>query len=170
MTDTQLMDRPVWRSLLRPLVVAIVFFTIGASVGYYTGYYTVPASAKNIIKELRADRDRLTAERFALQKENFDLKQQRDNLNKKLEAILPSANEYNIKPNESQIFPLGQFTVGLVGTPGNQVIGLNINGKTHQAKAGDIFDVAMTCRVQVVSFSVLDANAIVNASCTETKR
>jgi hypothetical protein len=168
-TDTQVTDRPVWRSLLRPLV-AIVFFTIGASVGYYTGYWVVPPSAQNIIKELRADRDKLTTQRFALQKENFDLKEQRDKLNKKLEAIVPSANEYNIKPNESQIFPLGHFTVGLVGTPGNQVIGLNINGETHQAQAGDIFDVAMTCRVQVVSFSVIDANATVNASCTETKR
>jgi hypothetical protein len=169
-TDTQVTDRPVWRSLRRPLVVAIVFFTIGVSAGYYEGYYMVPPSAQNIVKELRADKDRLTTERFALQKQIFELREQRDKVNNKLEAIMPSPNIYRIKPNESQIVPIGRLTVGLVGTPGNQSIELNINDKKYRAQAGDIYDIAMACRVEVVSFSVLDANVMVSASCTETRR
>ena len=148
------------------LVVAIVCFTLGAS----TTYNIVPGGAQNIIRKLTADKDRLTAEKIALEKQTFELRGQLDKVNKKLEAIMPSPNLYKIKPNESQTVPIGRLTVGLVGTPGNQSIELNVNDKKYRAQAGDITDIAMTCRVEVVSFSVIDANVIVNASCTETKR
>jgi hypothetical protein len=82
----------------------------------------------------------------------------------------PSPNVYKIKPNESQTLPIGRLTVGFVGTPGNQSVELNINDKKYRAQAGDINDIAMTCRVEVMSFNMIDANVIVNASCTETKR
>jgi hypothetical protein len=165
-TDTP--DHLVWTSLRRffgvILVVAIVCFTLGVS----TGYHMVPVGARNIIKDLTADKDRLSAEKISLEKQTLELREQLDKDNKKLEAIIPSPNVYKIKPNESQIVPIGHLTVGLVGTPGNQSVELNINDKKYRAHAGDINDIAVTCRVEVVSFNVVDANVIVNASCTET--
>jgi hypothetical protein len=148
------------------LVVAIVCFTLG----YTFGYRVVPPEAQNILKKLTADKDRLTAEKIALEKQVFELREQLDKVNKRLEAILPSPNMYKIKPNESQTVPIGRLTVGLVGTPGNQSIELNVNDKKYRAEAGDINDFAMACRVEVVSFDVIEANVVVNASCTETKR
>ena len=130
----------------------------------------VPVGARNIINKLTADKDRLTAEKIALEKQTFELREQLDKVNKKLEAIIPSPNMYKIKPNESHTVPIGRLTVGLVGTPGNQSVELNINDKKYRAQAGDINDIAMACRVEVVSFNVIEANVMVNASCTETKR
>jgi hypothetical protein len=170
-TDRLVTDRPVWTSALRALrlgvilVVAIVGFILGVSIGNRDRI-----GDANIIKELTADKDKLTAERIALQKQIFELREQRDKVNNKLEAIMPSPNIYRIKPNESQTVPIGRLTVGLVGTPGNQSIELNINDKKYRAQAGDINDIAMACRVEVVSFSVIDANVMVTASCTETRR
>jgi hypothetical protein len=165
-TDTP--DRLVWTSLRRfgiILVVAIVCFILGVNMGFRER-----AGAQNIIKDLTADKDRLSVEKISLEKQTFELREQLDKVNKKLEAIMPSPNVYKIKPNESQIVPIGHLTVGLVGTPGNQSVELNINDKKYRTHAGDINDIAMTCRVEVVSFNVIDANVIVNASCTETKR
>jgi hypothetical protein len=166
---TYTLDHPVRTPLRRfgvILVGAIVCFTLGVSVGYHV----VPVGAQNIIKKLTADKDRLTTERIALEKQTFELREQLDKVNKKLEAILPLPNIYKIKPNESQTVPIGRLTVGLVGTPGNQSVELNINDKKYRAQAGDINDIAMACRVEVLSFDVIDANVIVSASCTETKR
>jgi hypothetical protein len=166
-TDTP--DHPVWTSLRRfgviLVVVAIVCFTLGVS----TGYHMVPVGAQNIIKKLTADKDRLSAERIALEKQTFEVREQVDKVSKKLEAITPSPNMYKIKPNESQTVPIGRLTVGLVGTPGNQSVELNINDKKYRAQAGDINDIAMTCRVEVMSFNVIDANVTVSASCTEKR-
>jgi hypothetical protein len=167
-TDTLVTDRPVWTSARRfgvILVIAIVCFILGVSAGNRER-----TGSQKIIKDLRADKDKLTAERIALQKQTFELREQWDKVNKKLEAIMPSPNIYKIKPNESQIVPIGHLTVGLVGTPGNQSVELNINNKKYQAQAGDINDIAMTCRVEVVSFNVIDANVMANANCAETKR
>jgi hypothetical protein len=148
------------------LVVAIVCFTLGVSAGYHV----VPVGAQLIIRNLTADKDRLTAEKIALEKQTFELREQLDKVNKRLEAIIPSPNMYKIKPNESQTVPIGRLTVGLVGTPGNQSVELNVNDKKYRAQAGDINDFAMACRVEVVSFNVIEANVVVNANCTETKR
>jgi hypothetical protein len=77
---------------------------------------------------------------------------------------------YKIKPNESRTVPIGRLTVGVVGTPGNQSVELNINDKKYRAQAGDIKDITMACRVEVVSFSAIEANVVVNTNCTETNR
>jgi len=166
-TDAQ--GYPVWTPFRRfgvILVVAIVCFTLGLS----QGYYMVPAGAQNILKKLTADKDRLSVEKIALEKQTFELREQLDKVNNRLEAITPSPNMYKIKPNESRTVPIGRLTVGLVGTPGNQSVELNINDKKYRAQAGDIKDITMACRVEVVSFNVIEANVVVNANCTETNR
>jgi hypothetical protein len=138
----------------------------------YADWNVVPRAAQNIINKLTADKGRLTSENIALEKQTLELRAQLDKANKTLEAITLSSNinTYKIKPNESQTVPIGSLTVGLVGTPGNKSIEINVNDKRYRAQAGDINDFAMTCRLEVVSFNVIEANVVVNASCTEAKQ
>jgi hypothetical protein len=92
-----------------------------------------------------------------------------------LDAVMPSANKYQIGSNESVIVADGHLTIALVGLPlWNNTVDLNINGKPYLAAAGDLINVtidpSMNCRVKVMSFDGLNAQAVVNATCEETKR
>jgi hypothetical protein len=83
-----------------------------------------------------------------------------------LDAIMPSTNTYDINSNQSLIVGDGHLTIGLIGSPGNESITLDINGKQQTATAGQVIPVAVgssTCQVQVQSFDMFKATLI--ASC-----
>lgn len=88
-----------------------------------------------------------------------------------LEAIRPAENTYNIDPNQARIVAGGRLTIGLVGSPTNEGINININGKQHPAAAGDVIHVALdpstNCQVGVQSFDVF--RAVLTAWCAEVK-
>ncbi len=60
------------------------------------------------------------------------------------------------------------MTVGLMGSPTNQSVTLNVSGKQHVAVAGDVITVALeestTCQVTVQSFDPF--KAILQATCS----
>jgi hypothetical protein len=88
-----------------------------------------------------------------------------------LDAIMPSANTYNINPNQTLILGDGHLLVGLVGPPANDSVLLNINGKTQSVAAGQTLsitsDPATKCQVNVQSFDVF--RAVVVATCAAAK-
>jgi hypothetical protein len=88
-----------------------------------------------------------------------------------LDAINPSQNVYVLSPNETRIVADGHLTIGLVGSPGNESVTLNINGKQQAAFAGQPIAVApdpsSNCTVTVQSFDMFKS-AIV-ASCAAAK-
>ena len=88
-----------------------------------------------------------------------------------LEMITPSQNTYSFGPNQSMILAEGRLTLGLIGSPANDSINININGKQHSAGAGDVIrfahDTSTECRVQVQRFDMF--RATLNASCTTAK-
>ena len=88
-----------------------------------------------------------------------------------LEAIRPAENTYNIDPNQAMIVAGGRLTIGLVGSPTNEGINININGKQHPAAAGDVIHVALdpstNCQVGVQSFDMF--KAVLTAWCAEVK-
>jgi cell division protein FtsB len=88
-----------------------------------------------------------------------------------LDAIMPSANTYNINPNQTLILGDGHLMVGLVGPPANDSVLLNINGKTQSVAAGQTLsitsDPATKCQVNVQSFDVF--RAVVVATCAAAK-
>lgn len=96
----------------------------------------------------------------------------------KLSAILPSPgttpDTYSIHANESVTIASGQLRIGLVGAPLQTSIDLNINGKQQSVASGDVINVATdpstSCQVQVVSFDILQASAVVKATCTAVTR
>ena len=94
-----------------------------------------------------------------------------DQVQASLNALMPSANTYNINPNQSLVVGNGRLTVGMVGAPGNEGVTLNINGKEQTVAAGQIVaaapDASTDCRVQVQSFDMF--KAVLVATCSGAK-
>jgi len=84
-----------------------------------------------------------------------------------LDAMMPAEHTYNIIPNQSLIVGGGHLTIGLVGSPTNEYVTININGKQQSAAAGSVINVtpdpATRCEVTVQSFDMF--KAYVAASC-----
>jgi hypothetical protein len=89
----------------------------------------------------------------------------------KLASIMPSENTYNINPNQSLNVADGRLTVGLIGSPMNDSININVNGKRHAVTTGDVIkiklDPSTICQVGVQSFTMF--KAILTASCAAAK-
>jgi hypothetical protein len=123
------------------------------------------------IQQLQSDGQRLSAD-IADQNANLTaLRAELTNTKARLEAIMPSQNTYNINPNQSLIAADGRLTIGLVGSPGNDGVNLNVNGKQQKVAAGDAIrlspDPSTTCQVQVQSFDMF--KAVLIAACAATK-
>jgi hypothetical protein len=88
-----------------------------------------------------------------------------------LDSIMPSPNTYIIKPNQALIVGDGRLPVGMVGTPGNDAIMLNVNGKQQPLAAGQTINVspdpATQCQLSVQSFDMFKATLV--ASCSGAK-
>ena len=88
-----------------------------------------------------------------------------------LEQIQPSKDTYNILPNQTLIVADGKITVGLIGSPANESILLNINGKQLATTAGQVIpvssDSSANCRVAVQSFDMF--KAVLTATCAPAK-
>lgn len=89
----------------------------------------------------------------------------------KLDALMPTENTYNLSANQSLIVADGHLTIGLIGSPTNEGVNVNINGKPRMAAVGDIIDVAgdatTNCQIEVQSFDMF--KAIIVATCTANK-
>lgn len=84
-----------------------------------------------------------------------------------LDAVMPSKDTYIITPNQSMLVAGGRLSIGLIGSPSNANVSMNINGKQQFASTGDIVSVPLdpstVCRVRVESFDMF--KAVVTASC-----
>jgi hypothetical protein len=94
-----------------------------------------------------------------------------DSIKAQLETIMPTKDTYNIMPNQTLIVADGRVTLGLVGSPGNESIVLNVNGKQQVAAAGQVITVgtnpSANCQVAVQSFDMF--KAVLTASCAGAK-
>lgn len=156
-------------SVVLVLAIALVSFILGVN----TGDREVQGSQKTIQK-LQNSNQALTADNKNLQAKLIELQANLTSTQAKLNATMPSPNIYEINPNQSRIVPYGHLTIGLVGTPSNDKVDLNVNGKQYSAAAGGIINVpieqSVTCRLEIMSFEVLKSQAEVNAICVEVKQ
>ena len=148
-------------------IIIIVGIVIG---GHLYGRYLSSID----LAEREAQLEQLRAE-SQKQKRDIDSKSQQltalqNKLNKTqaaLEAIMPSANTYNLSPNQTLILGDGRLMVGLVGPPANDSVQLNVNGKTQTIGAGQTLtiapDPATQCQINLQSFDVF--KAVVVATC-----
>ena len=94
-----------------------------------------------------------------------------ENAQAALDSIMPAPNTYTIKPNQTLIVGDGHLMLGMVGTPGNDAIMLNVNGKQQPLAAGQTINVARDpatqCQLSVQSFDVFKATLV--AACSGPK-
>lgn len=152
----------------RLLLIAAILGGIGCYViGLNVGHLDI-AAARQAIQQLRADNQKLKTQISDQSATQVALQTKLSTTEAALEAIVPSKDTYNIKPNQSLIVAGGRLTIGLVGSPTNDSVNININGKQQSAATGDVINIAldppMTCQVRVQSFDMF--RVILGASCT----
>jgi hypothetical protein len=124
-----------------------------------------------IIQQLRAHSQELT-ERLTDQNEKYDALQAKlASVQAVLDALIPSENAYTLGPNQSIIAAGGRLTIGLVGSPANQGVVININGKEQFVAVGGgvsvTLDDSTVCQIGVQAFDMFKAT--VTASCPAAK-
>jgi hypothetical protein len=146
------------------LVIGIGCYVLGRSAGdkevRVVGSELVQMQGQN--QKLTAD---TTSETATIVELNAKLK----DVQGKLEVIMPSQDTYRITPNQALIVADGQLTIALVGSPANQNVTVNINGKQQSAAAGDIItikpDPSTNCQVAIQSFDMF--KAVLTAKCAK---
>ncbi|MFZ0839138.1 MAG: ABC transporter C-terminal domain-containing protein [Xanthobacteraceae bacterium] len=171
---TGLSSGAAWRLLARRrrtyvilMVLIVIAGLIGHIIGRELGRRNLLARDETI-QQLRNERLELNAE---LGKRNDRLSELQTKLNQvqaTLDELMPSENIYVFRPNQSLALADGRVTVGLMGSPANQNVTLNVSGKQHVAVAGDVIKVPLeestTCQVVVQSFDPF--KAIIQATCS----
>ena len=160
----------------RFLVVAAsaVLMLGGAIGGYILGLnlaHNDLATARVQIAQLQPENQRLKRQIIDQNAGLAGLQGKLTSIQAALNAIMPSENAYNISPNQSIIVADGHLTIGLIGSPTNESVNININGKQRSAAPGDVISVAIdpstTCQVGVQSFDMF--KAVLTASCAAVK-
>lgn len=158
--------RPGWWLVIIVILVGISCYIIGLNIGYLD-----IASARQTIQQLRSDSQKLKTQISVLNATQIALQNRLATFEAALDEIIPSKNTYNIKPNQSMIVAGGRLTIGLIGSPTNESVNVNINGKQQSAVSGDVIHITLdpktTCQVRVQSFDMF--KAILNASCTQAQ-
>jgi type II secretory pathway pseudopilin PulG len=149
------------------VVVGIIAILIG---GHLYGRYLSSvdlAQREAQIEQLRAESQKQKRDIDSKSQQITQLQAKLTKTQAALDAILPSANTYNIIPNQTLILDQ-RVTVGLVGSPGNESVLLNINGKPQTVAVGQTVsvnpDAATKCQFVVQSFDVF--KAVLVASCS----
>jgi hypothetical protein len=122
----------------------------------------------NAIAQLRAESQKLKTHADDLSAQVTDLQIKLTKTQAALEAIMPSANTYDINPNQSLIVGDGHLTIGLIGSPANEGVMLDINGKQQSVSVGQVISVAVdpstNCQVRVQSFDMFKAHLMATCS------
>lgn len=152
--------------LIVPILVGVACYIIGLNVAYLD-----IAAARQLIQLLRADNQKLKTQLADQTAREVILQGKLTTAQVALDAIIPSENTYNVKPNQSIIVADGRLTIGLVGPPTNESININVNGKHQSAATGDVINIALepstACQVRVQSFDMF--KAVLAASCAGGK-
>jgi len=159
--------------LLFLCIVAILL--IGGGIGTFIFFRHIAngelVSVRELVEQLRAEGQTL---KHQVTEQAADLTATKNKLAKvqaALEAIMPSKNTYSVVPNQSVIVGDGRLTIGLVGSPANENVTLNFNGKQQTVVVGQVVPVAVdastNCQVAVQSFDMF--KVLINASCAPAK-
>jgi hypothetical protein len=159
---------------LRVVTASAVLILCSAIVGYLIGHdlaFRPLVDATQLIEQLQPENQKLKKETLDQNSRLIALQAKLTSVQSALDAILPTKNTYNISPNQSMIVANGHLTIGLIGSPTNESITININGKQQLAVTGDVFKIApdplTACQVGVQSFNMF--KAVLTASCAAVK-
>ena len=157
------------------LIGVIAVLILGGTIGgfAYRGYMDMQdkSDSDHLVVQFRSENQGLKSQ-IVDQNAKFDeLQDKLASVKAALLAIVPSENTYNINPNQSIIVAGGHLTIGLIGSPTNESVNININGKQQSAATGDVIHIALdpstACQVGVQSFDMF--KAVLTASCAAVK-
>jgi hypothetical protein len=158
----------------RGRLLVTLAFIVGALGGYILGFEVAHRDlqdAKQLIQQLQTESQKLKKEVITLGAAQINIKTDLTRVQARLHAITPTKDVYNIYPNQSLNVAEGHLTIGLVGSPTNETINININGKQYSAVSGDVINIARdpstACQVEVQSFDMF--KAVVRATCAPAK-
>jgi hypothetical protein len=154
------------------------FLIIGLLVGLIIGYVFGTnistfnsATANDLIQQLRAESQNLKRQVLDQNAKLGEIQTKLTSVQAILNEIMPSDNTYSLKPNQSVTAAGGHLSIGLIGSPTNESININVNGKQQSAVTGDVIrtevDPSMSCQVRVQSFDMF--KAVVTAFCEAAK-
>jgi hypothetical protein len=153
----------------------VLLIIVAAAVGGYALGLRIAhndnAETAQLIQQLRTEGQKLKKQVADQAASLVSLQAKHADIEAAMHAMKPVQNTYDLKPNESIIAADGRLTLGLVGSPANDSIDININGKRQTAAPGDIIsvapDAATKCQVSIQSFDMFQA--AVTATCTAAK-
>jgi hypothetical protein len=134
--------------------------------------------------QLKVVQDALDATKPTRQAQQIeDLKAELAGVQGELKAIMNPDGTADIKANESTYIAKADLIIGLIGTPRQESVELNISGngiggrkKQQPAAAGDIIEFipdpsnpSKICLIKIISFDILKASVQVNATCPPAK-
>ena len=161
-------------SRLRLLVGSVVLLVLGAIAGYAFGIYSSNRAMQSSALTIRQLTDKVqTLERTitSMKERSATIQAEIGRLHKMHEEMMPAKDTYEIRPNHSVIVAGGHLTIGLIGSPSDKAVNININGKVQSAAAGDVVkidpDPSTNCRVTIQSFDMF--KAAVRANCDTNK-
>jgi hypothetical protein len=178
MTVTDRMESPRQRLsddsrvvLIAACVISILVILVG---GHLYGRYLASrdlGGRDNVIQQLRAESQEQKRNIDNKSAQLTDMQVKLDIMKAQLESIMPTKNTYNIMPNQTLLVADGRMSVGLVGSPSNESVLLNVNGKQQAVAAGQVItvgsDPSANCQVAVQSFDMF--KAVLTASCAGAK-
>lgn len=154
----------------RGRTVLVIALFIGVALGYALGYLFAHQdlkSSKQLVAQLQSEGQRLKKQVVALTASQATVQAELAQMRAAMHAMKPVADTYNVDPNQSLVLQNGRIAIGLVGTPNNDNIKLNVNGKQYTAVSGDVIEVPPDCRVEVQSFDMF--KAVIHATCGPAK-
>jgi len=156
------------RALLIAFIAALV---LGSYVlGLELAHRDVAATSQ-MIQQLRAESQKLNKQVAEQAASYAALQAKFASAQTAMNEMKPADNTYDLKPNQSILVADSRLTLGLIGSPGNDSINININGKRQSAAPGDVISVApdasTACQIAIQSFDMF--HAMVTASCTPAK-
>lgn len=150
--------------------VLIIGAMLGGAAGYLIGLNVAAfdiSAAKELVQQVRTDNQKLKIEIIDQNARQVALQTKLTGVDTALKEIVPTDDTYILKPNQSLIVGGGRLTLGLIGSPSNESVNININGQRQSAAPGDIINVAVdppaTCQVRVQSFDMF--KAVISATC-----
>ncbi len=174
MTDRAESSRSAWKSLFLLVGAGVVIWLAGVISGFVyrerVDYRDIMDSTQLVV-QTRTENQELASELNDEKAKFAALQAKLKSVQDALDAIMPAENSYNVNPNQSLTVAEGHLTIGLVGSPANEGVTININGKQYSAAAGDVIrvmlDSSTTCEVGVHSFDMF--KAVLTASCAAVK-
>jgi len=155
-----------WRQYL---VVAVLMLGAALSGFEYRGVvdYRDIMDSTQLVVQTRSENQELTSRISDQEIKLADQQIQLSSVQAALHAIRPDEDTFNVNPNQAITIAGRRLAIALVGSPTNEGIKINVNGKQHTATAGDVIHVALdsstNCEIGVQSFDMF--KAVLTASC-----